>query len=202
MKTYLSEFFERLEATSLSNKEEIRAGAKHDLNVFINYFNTVVSEAVYYSTTPKDDLNTYMMKNYDETRREEHNRCVQACFELNKYCEQIGFPKICDFELEDRHKIAEFCGFVVSSFYYGNIGIERSFDDLVQEFAHNVPDDDEAMEARFRMAVEIAKAKARAKGKPVAGYDTERGEAYVEYPDGRRVYYPNIEPVQNRNNPS
>ena len=56
-----------------------------------------------------------------------------------------------------------------------------------------VYDEDEHMEARFRKAVEIAKEISRAKGKPVAGYDTERGEAYVEYPDGRRVYYPNIE---------
>lgn len=55
-------------------------------------------------------------------------------------------------------------------------------------------DEDEHMEEKFRKGVELAKEKARAKGKPVAGYDTERGEAYVEYPDGRRVYYPNIEP--------
>lgn len=55
-----------------------------------------------------------------------------------------------------------------------------------------VPDDDEAMEALFQKAVEIAKETSRAKGKPVAGYDDERGEAYMEYPDGKRVYYPNV----------
>jgi len=53
-------------------------------------------------------------------------------------------------------------------------------------------DEDEHMEARFQKAVEIAKETSRAKGKPVAGYDDERGEAYMEYPDGKRVYYPNV----------
>jgi hypothetical protein len=47
--------------------------------------------------------------------------------------------------------------------------------------------DDELTE-RFREAVRIDNEIKRIKGVPIAGYDTEKKMAYLEYPDGRRKY--------------
>lgn len=47
--------------------------------------------------------------------------------------------------------------------------------------------DDDLVE-RFRAAVEQENERSRAAGLPVTGYDSERKQSYIEYPDGRRVY--------------
>lgn len=47
--------------------------------------------------------------------------------------------------------------------------------------------DDELTE-RFKEAIRIDNEIKRIKGVPIAGYDTEKKVAYLEYPDGRREY--------------
>ena len=47
--------------------------------------------------------------------------------------------------------------------------------------------DDELTE-RFRASISIDNEICRIKGLPIACYDDERREAYLEYPDGRREY--------------
>lgn len=47
--------------------------------------------------------------------------------------------------------------------------------------------DDELTE-RFKEAIRIDNEIKRIKGVPIAGYDTERKLAFLEYPDGRRKY--------------
>lgn len=47
---------------------------------------------------------------------------------------------------------------------------------------------DEEMDKRFREALRIAIAIKKAKGVPIAKYDLERREPYLEYPDGSREY--------------
>ena len=42
--------------------------------------------------------------------------------------------------------------------------------------------------ASFRRAVEQSVAATRKNGNPVAKYDMQRRQAYLEYPDGKRVY--------------
>ena len=49
-----------------------------------------------------------------------------------------------------------------------------------------VNDDD--LVKRFREAVDKENERSRAEGLPVTGYDRERGQSYIEYPDGRREY--------------
>ncbi len=47
--------------------------------------------------------------------------------------------------------------------------------------------DDELTE-RFKESIRIDNEIRRIKGLPIAGFDQERREAYIEYPDGRREY--------------
>jgi hypothetical protein len=47
--------------------------------------------------------------------------------------------------------------------------------------------DDELTE-RFKEAIRIDNEIKKIKGVPIAGYDTEKKTAYLEYPDGRRKY--------------
>ncbi|MBQ9060596.1 MAG: hypothetical protein IJ128_05595 [Firmicutes bacterium] len=47
---------------------------------------------------------------------------------------------------------------------------------------------DEELTERFRKAVQIENEIKRVKGAPIAGYDREKKRAYLEYPDGTRVY--------------
>lgn len=47
--------------------------------------------------------------------------------------------------------------------------------------------DDELTE-RFKAAIRIDNEIKKIKGVPIAGYDTERKLAFLEYPDGRRKY--------------
>ena len=47
---------------------------------------------------------------------------------------------------------------------------------------------DEELTERFRESIRIDEEIRRIKGLPTARYDTERGQAYVLYPDGRREY--------------
>lgn len=47
--------------------------------------------------------------------------------------------------------------------------------------------DDELTE-RFKEAIRIDNEIKKIKGVPIAGYDTEKKLAFLEYPDGRREY--------------
>lgn len=47
---------------------------------------------------------------------------------------------------------------------------------------------DEELTERFKEAIRIDNERKKAKGAPIAGYDTKRKQAYLEYADGRRRY--------------
>jgi hypothetical protein len=47
--------------------------------------------------------------------------------------------------------------------------------------------DDELTE-RFKESIRIDNEIRQIKGLPIAGFDTEKKKAYMEYPDGRREY--------------
>lgn len=47
---------------------------------------------------------------------------------------------------------------------------------------------DEEMTWRFQMAIKLADFEKQIKGVPLARYDEETEQAYLEYPDGHREY--------------
>ena len=47
---------------------------------------------------------------------------------------------------------------------------------------------DDELTRRFIEAIRLENEEKKVKGVPVAGYDTEKGQSYIEYADGRREY--------------
>lgn len=62
--------------------------------------------------------------------------------------------------------------------------IEQEVLDLLQRKTDNTDE----LTVRFRNAVMLERVKKKLLGIPVARYDKEKLRAYLEYPDGRKVY--------------
>ena len=61
------------------------------------------------------------LKQWEKCRSEAHDAAINACSRLNELCREVNVDKICDFDITDRRRVAEFCGFVVSELFYSNI---------------------------------------------------------------------------------
>ncbi len=76
---------------------------------------------------------------------------------------------------------------------FDSIRKNMNFAEDEPELAQNDPDfmlgiSDDEMTNLFKEAVRIENEIKKIKGLPIAGFDEERNEAYLEYPDGRRKY--------------
>ena len=61
------------------------------------------------------------MRFWEKYRSDAHDAAINACSRLNELCQEANVEKICDFDVTDRKKVAEFCGFVLSTLFYSNI---------------------------------------------------------------------------------
>ena len=104
---------------SLTDKE--RHEAKACFDAILGYFLIVVNEQRYSLETPKVELNCALMNSLEKQRSEAHDAAINACSRLNELCREVNVDKICDFDINDRRQVAEFCGFVVSELFYSNI---------------------------------------------------------------------------------
>ena len=116
-----------LNNSELSDKEELKREAGCCINSLIEYFNAVVNEQLYYSSTNTLERKVSEMKLRDEQRSKKHDDCIRACYRLNEICLAVNVDKICNFDVEDRTQVAQFCGYFISSLYFSNI---RSDEDL------------------------------------------------------------------------
>lgn len=98
-----------------------RHEAKVCFDAIVGYFLIVVNEQRYSLETPKVELNCAFMKVLEKQRSEAHDAAINACSRLNELCCEVNVDKICDFDITDRRRVAVFCGFVVSGFFYSNI---------------------------------------------------------------------------------
>ena len=98
-----------------------RHEAKACIDAFWGYYSIVVNEQRYSLETPKDELDYTYMKILEKQRSEAHDAGINACSRLNELCREVNVDKICDFDITDRRRVAEFCGFVVSELFYSNI---------------------------------------------------------------------------------
>lgn len=121
MTNHLLNIFEAINRTDAINKDQLMTEIRWCISKFISYYNTVINENIYNTSTPKVELNQFMMKNFDEQRRTEHNDCLLACSKLNEICSLLEIPEICAFDTNDRTKAAIFCGHIISDLYYSNI---------------------------------------------------------------------------------
>lgn len=65
--------------------------------------------------------------------------------------------------------------------------MKRFEDELTREYLRECEATDE-LTAAFRSAVMLENFKKKVLGVPVARYDIERRQVYLEYPDGRKEY--------------
>jgi hypothetical protein len=116
---------------SQDEKEHLIHDVKRGLNSFVDYFNQVVKMEIFASTTITWTSTTeYMYKTMDEKRRMLHNICINACKNLNDICENLGIQSVCNINIEDRHEVAAFCGYIVTSVFMD--GIEENQDNLLR----------------------------------------------------------------------
>ena len=98
-----------------------RHEAKVCIDALIGYYSAVIKEQRYSLETPKNGLDFGYMKTLNKWRSEAHDAAINACNRINELSCEVNVDKICDFDITDRRKVAEFCGFVVSELFYSNI---------------------------------------------------------------------------------
>ena len=124
---------EAIYKSDLPNKSDLRHEFNYCVNCFDEYFDTVLQEQWYYSTTPKEEQRKYDIYGTDERRRFAHDDCVSACAHLNDICSQLGIENICDFDTSDRRKVAEFAGYIICMFYFTNINTNEPMTDWLDK---------------------------------------------------------------------
>ncbi len=121
---------------SKDEKRGMKVDVIEKLNYFADYFNQVVRmEILANSITTWSSSDSFLYSQMDEERRFRHDLCVNACEDLNQMCQRLGIQDFYPGDVDDRHDVAAFCGVLVSNLFLHGINEERSFDDLVQEFA-------------------------------------------------------------------
>ena len=99
----------------------------HEAMVCVETLNTysvlVVKEQFCFLTTfdYEEGISLNDTKFWNKYRSDAHDAAINACSRLNELCQEANVEKICDFDVTDRKKVAEFCGFVLSTLFYSNI---------------------------------------------------------------------------------
>lgn len=70
---------------------------------------------------PEEGISYHDTRFWNKLRSDAHDAAINACSLLNELCREANVDKICDFDVTERKKVAEFCGFVLSSLFYSNI---------------------------------------------------------------------------------
>ena len=117
----VTKLFEAVEASELAEKDEIKRKIVSCIDMLERYYQIVISEEMYYSSSPVEKLNVTMLKTYDSRRRAAHDECIAACYQLNEICVILSIEKICNVNVEDRTQVAQFCGYIISYLYFSNI---------------------------------------------------------------------------------
>ena len=127
----VTKLFEAVEALELAEKNDIKRKIVSCIDMLERYYQIVISEEMYYSSSPVENLNVTMLKTYDSSRRSAHDECIAACKRLNEICAILNIEKICKVNVEDRTQVAQFCGCIISNLYFSNI---RCDEDLIKWF--------------------------------------------------------------------
>ena len=136
----LTELFETLDKSDLPNKSELKAEVKCCIYAMMHYFSVVSNEQLHYLENPKDNLNMTSMMVLEKQRNEAHDAAINACSRINGICSEVNTEVICDFDTNDRRKVAEFCGLVAGELFFSNIGNETTLKDYLAFAYRNLYD--------------------------------------------------------------
>ncbi len=129
MDNLVTRLFEALEASELAEKDEIKRRIVSCIDMLERYYQIVISEEMYYSSSPVEEFNATMVNAYDSRRSATHEDCIAACYRLNEICVILNIEKICNVNVEDRTQVAQFCGYIILNLYFSNI---RCDEDLIK----------------------------------------------------------------------
>ena len=134
MESPIAYILDAIDNSDAENKNKMKNEVWSCVLDFITYFRCVVGENFYYSSTPKEEQRAVDMMIRDRQRRSKHDLCVYDCTILNMICSSLNIDNICDFDLEDRAKVAQFCGYIVCSLYFGNIKEDEAVNEWLSSF--------------------------------------------------------------------
>ena len=101
---------------------------------FSSFFRCVGESNIYYSKNLQEKLNIGWKNSLYEQRTMLHDEVMFYCTRLNGICSELNIKRLCDFDLEDRAKVAQFCGFIVCSLYFGNIKQDEAVNEWLSSF--------------------------------------------------------------------
>jgi len=134
--TDLNELFCVISQSSMSDEDKRKSTEKvlSSVNLFIDYVSHVCRmDAFIASVTDYNSMTDAKVNSMDRTRTQIHNNCIQACRDLNKLCAELKIDPVCNFPLENRYQVADFCGAVVGAIFLKDRDL-GSFDEIINRF--------------------------------------------------------------------
>jgi len=114
--------YEALDNSALTDKAELKAEVKCCIDAMMHYFSVVSDQQLRYLGNSKNKLNISYMKGIEKLRSESHDDAINACSRLNEICREVNVDDVCDFDTNDRRKVAEFCGLLAGELFFSNLG--------------------------------------------------------------------------------
>ena len=134
MESSLTYIFDAIDESDVKNKTDLMRDVWFGILTFSSYFRCVGESNIYYSKNLQEKLNIGWNNSLYEQRTMLHDEVIFYCARINEICSELNIKKLCDFDLEDRAKVAQFCGFIVCSQYFGNIKQDVAVNEWLSSF--------------------------------------------------------------------
>ena len=122
---HITSFYKALECSEIPNKEELKREAKCCFDAIRHYVSVVSDEQFYCVEYPYEGFNAPYRKMLEKQRSEAHDAAINACSRLNEISRALNIGDFCYIDINDRKKVAGFCGYIASSLYFYNIQYEE-----------------------------------------------------------------------------
>lgn len=134
MENPLAYIFDAIDESDVTNKTNLVRDVWFGVLTFSLYLRCVGESNIYYSQNLQEKLNIGWTRYQNEQRTMLHDEVMFYCARLNEICSELNIKRLCDFDLEDRAKVAQFCGFIVCSLYFGNIKEDKAVNEWLSSF--------------------------------------------------------------------
>lgn len=136
----VTDLYEALDNSSLTNKAELKAEVKCCIDATMHYFSVVSDEKIYFLGNAKGNPNRSSIMFMEKRRSEAHDDAINACSRVNEICREVNVDDVCDFDTNDRRKVAEFCGILAGELFFSHIDNEITLRDYLTTSDKNLLD--------------------------------------------------------------
>ena len=134
MESPLAYIFDAIDKTYFENKADLMRDVWYGVLTFSSYVRCVGESSIYYSHNLQEKLNIRWTKYQYEQRTILHDEVIYYSARINEICSELNIKRLCNFDLEDRTKVAQFCGFIVCSLFFGNIKQDAAVNEWLSSF--------------------------------------------------------------------